>query len=375
MSDPTPPVPGPEPAARRRKLSRTWIVAVAVVVVLALGLGGAAYGVHVEGDARAREYSEALDAWNDQKNDLLGAPAEATNGLWDFDDSTTKKSLARQKVACERVLTLRKSAARNAAAVPKEPDNFFKLLSSDERTAIKESAARAKAVKAYATAADNVLVQMRRDCVWNIRVNATKEGDSGAEKIFDKAQDLLLKPGRSVGNYYCPSTSKASCLPVSVQERTRYVELILKGLKVDKAYLTKRFFAGSSCDRTSYAELCSALKANLSSYYANIGDYSGAIKSVAPSNSKLGREFDKMVKNNKSADKAFKKALFKAHPDFKSNFRVSRYPFWQEAYFDASTEESIESLDQLRKAVLSGSGSTGSGSLQALGELPDVHLR
>lgn len=373
MSDPTLPVPAPEPTAPRRKLSRKWIVSIVVVVVLALGLGGAAYGVHAEGDARAKEYAKALDAWNDQKNDLLGAPAEANSGLWDFEDATTKKSLAKQKVACDRVQVIRKSAAKNAAAVPEEPDNFFKLLSSDERDAIKASVARKKAVKAYAKAAEKALVQLRKDCVWNIKVNATKDNASGAQKILDKAEGLLLKPGRSAGNYYCPSSSKGSCLPATVAERTRYVELILKALRVEKDYYTKRYFAAGSCDRTSYAELCSALKANLASYYANIGDYGAVVKSIAPSNSKLRKEYDKMVEDNKLVDKSFKKTLLKARPDFTSDFRVSKYPFWQEAYFDASAEKSIEKLDKLRKAVLG--GSADGDSLKALGEFSDGRLR
>ena len=133
MSDPTLPVPELEPTPRRRKVGRKWIIAIAVVVVLALALGGAAYGVKSKGDAKANDYAKALDAWNDQRNDLLGAPAEANADLWDFDDATTKKSLAKQVAACKRVLTLRESAAKNAAAVPTEPDTFFKILSSDER--------------------------------------------------------------------------------------------------------------------------------------------------------------------------------------------------------------------------------------------------
>jgi hypothetical protein len=373
MSDPTLPVPGLEPAAPRRRRSRKWIVIIAVVVVLALGLGGAAYGVQAKGDAKAREYSKALDAWNDQKNDLLGAPAEANSGLWDYDDATTKKSLAKQKVACDRVLTLRKSTARNAEAVPTEPDNFFKLLSSDERTAIKESVAREKAVKAYAKAADKVLVQMRRDCVWNIRTNSVKEGDSGAKKIFAKAKKLLLKPGHSAGNYYCPSSSKVSCLPASSADRTKFAELNLKALKVDKAYVMKRFFTPGSCDSTSYAELCAALKVDLASWYGNIGDYNAVFKTIDPSNVRLKQEFEQMKKGNKVADKAFKKALFKARPKFKSDFRVSKYPFWRDAFFSASAVDAIGKLDKLRKAVLLGPGNTD--SMEALGELSDVHVR
>jgi hypothetical protein len=375
MSDPTPPVPELEPAPRRRKIGRKWIVAVVVVLLLTLGLGGAAYGVHAKGDAKAKEYAKALDAWNDQRNDLVGAPAEANSGLWDFDDATTKKSLAEQKVACARVLTIRASAAKNAAAVPEAPDSFFKLLSSDERNAIKDSVTRKKAVKAYARAADKMLLQLRKDCAWNIKVNATKDAAPGSKKIFAKAKGMLLKPGHTSGNYYCPSTAKASCLPGSVQERTTYVELILKGIRVQKAYFTKRYFAGGSCERTSYDELCASLKSNLSSYYANIGDYGDVIKSVAPSTSKLRKEYDRMVKGNKAVDKSFKKILLKARPNLKSDFRVSKYPFWQEAYFSATAVDSIAKLDKLRKAVLSGSGSVGTDSLEALGELSDVHLR
>lgn len=373
MSDPTLPVPELEPTPRRRKIGRKWIVALAVVVVLALGLGGTAYWVHTEGDAKAAEYEKALDAWDDQRNDLLDAPTQANADLWDFEDPTTKKSLAKQKVSCDRVLTLRKSASKNAAAVPEAPDSFFKLLSSAERTAIKESVVRKKAVKAYAKAADKVLVQLHNDCAWNIKVNATKDSDSGAEKIFDKAKGLLLKPGHSSGSYYCPSTSKVSCFPGSVQDRTKYVELVLKAVRVDKAYRTKRYFGGSSCDRTSYAELCSTLKANLASYYANIGDYGDVIKSVAPSDSKLRKEYDQMVKGNKAVDKAFKKALLKAHPDLESDYRVTKYPFWQEAYFSASADRAIADLEKLKKAVLFGSPDTV--ELEALGELSDVRLR
>jgi hypothetical protein len=373
MSDPTPPVAELEPTPRRRKIGRKWIVAIAVVVVLALALGGTAYWVHTEGDAKAKEYEKALDAWDDQRNDLLDAPAEANHELWDFDDPTTKKSLAKQKVACERVLTLRESATKNAAAVPEAPDSFFKLLSSAERTAIKESVVRKKAVKAYAKAADKVLVQLHNDCAWNIKVNATKDDAPGSKKIFAKAKGMLLKPGHTAGNYYCPSTSKGSCLPASVQDRTTYVGLILKGIRVEKAYFTKRYFAGGSCDRTSYAELCSTLKANLASYYANIGDYGDVIKSVAPSDSKIRKEYDRMVKGNKAVDKSFKKALLKAHPDLESDYRVTKYPFWQEAYFDASADKAIADLEKLKKAVLFGSPDTI--ELEALSELSDVRLR
>jgi len=369
MSDLTPPAPELEPTPpRRRRIGRVWIIAVAVVVFLALAVGGAAYGVKAKGDAKAKDYAKALDAWSDQRNDLLGAPAEANSGLWDFDDATTKKSLAQQKEACARVLTLRTSAAKAAAAVPEEPDTFFKLLSSDERDAIKESAQRKKAVVAYAKAADEVLLQLRKDCTWNIKANSTKDDAPGAKKIRDQAKAMLLKPGQTAGNYYCPSTSKSSCLPATVQQRTKYVELIIKGIKVQKAYYIKRYFAGGSCERTSYDELCAALKRNVSSYFANIGDYGDVVKSVAPSNSKLRKEYDEIVKGNKAADKTFKKTLLKARPNLKSDYRVARYPFWQEAYFSATAVDSIAKLEKLRKAVLSGTGSTGSDSVEALGQ-------
>ena len=369
MSDSTLPVPEPEPTRRRRRIGRRSIIALAIVLVLALGLGGAAYGVKAKGDAKAEDYAKALDSWNEQRNDLVGAPAEANSALWDFNDATTKKSLVQQKRACARVLTLRESAAKNAAAVPEAPDSFFKILSSDERQAIKDSVKRKKAVKAYARAADKVLLQLRKDCVWNIRVNATADDAPGAKKIFKQAKGMLLKPGQSTGRYYCPSSAKGPCLPATVQERTAYVELILKGLRVSKAYYSKRYFAGGSCEKTSYAELCAALKTNLSSYYANIGDYGDVVKSVAPSSSKLRKEYDKMVKDNKAVDKSFKKTLLKARPNLKSDYRVVKYPFWQEAYFSAMAVESIEKLTKLREAVLSGSGSTGSDSVEALGQL------
>ncbi|MCW2750750.1 MAG: hypothetical protein JWR83_1860 [Aeromicrobium sp.] len=368
MTDPTLPVPEPEPAAPRRKFSKKWIVVPLVVVLLALAVGGAAYGVHAKGDAKAKEYSKALDAWSEKENDLVFTVASASSGLWDFDDATTKKSLATQKVACNRVLTLRKSAAEDAAAVPMAPDSFFKILSADERKVLKDSAARGKAVKAYAKAVNVVMVQLRKDCVWNIKSNSSKEGDSGAKKIFDQAKELLLKPGHTAGNYYCPSSSKVSCLPATVAQRTQYATLILKALKVDKTYIMKKFFAAGSCDSTSYAELCTALKADLASYYANVGDYSAVFKSIDPSNTKLKQEFEQMKKGNKAADKSFKKALFKAHPDFKSDFRVSKYPFWPEAYFDASAGNLIASLEKLKKAVLHLSGSSGD-SVDALDEL------
>lgn len=353
MTDPTMPAAAPvEPAAPRRRrlrLKRKWVI---VGVLVALVLGGGAYGANAKGNANAEKYDDAVDAWNDQKNEMLGAPGYANGNLWDFDDATTKKSLKKQRLACAEVLDLRKSVAKGAAAVPTATDNLFKLASPDQRDAIKTSKARVKAVKAYAKAADKVLVQMRRDCAWNIKVNSVKEGDSGAKKIFDKAEKLLLKPGHSVGNYYCPSSSKGSCLPVTVAGRTKYAETILKAIKVDKAYTMKTFFSAGQCDSTSYGDLCAAFKANLASFYGNLGDYSAVFKQIDPSNATLKQEYEQMKKGNKSADKKFKKALLKAHPDFKSDYRVSKYPFWQEAYFNATGVELILSLDKLRKAVL-----------------------
>ena len=219
------------------------------MVVLALVLGGAAYGVNAKGDAKAKDYEKALDAWNDQRNDLLDAPAEANSDLWDFEDPTTKKSLKKQKAACERVLTLRESAAKNAAAVPKASDSFFKLLSSAEREAIKESEAREKAVKAYAKAADKVLVQMHEDCAWNIQANAAKDGDSGAKKIFDKAKDLLLKPGHSSGTYYCRRRPRSPASRRRCRSEPSTSSWILKALRVDKAYFMKKFFAPERATR------------------------------------------------------------------------------------------------------------------------------
>jgi hypothetical protein len=371
MTDPTLPVPQLEPAAPRRKLPKKWIIIPVVVALLALALGGAAYGAHAKGDAKAKEYSTALEAWNQNEEDLLSAAVSANEGLWDFNDATTKKSVATQKVACDRVLTLRTSATKDAAAVPKAPDTFFKILSSDERKVLKDSAARAKAVKAYAKGVDDVMVQLHKDCAWNIRVNSTKWGDSGAKKIFDQAENLKLKVGHSEAGYYCPSSSKLDCLPVTAAKRTQFATLILKALKVEKAFVMKRFFAAGSCDSTSYAGLCTAFKVQLASYFGNVGDYSAVFKTVDPTNStKLGQEYERMKKGNKAADKAFKKALFKAHPEFNSDPRVSKYPFWQEAYFDASAGKSIASLDKLKEAIphVPGNGD----SVDVLGEVADV---
>lgn len=356
MTDPYSPVPDvpaaadAEPAPRRRRLKKKWVISVVAVAML---LGGAGYAGHAKGNSNAEKYEKALDDWRDQRNDLVGAPSEANSGLWEFyEDPTTKKSLSEQRRACSRVMTLRKSASQAAAAVPTAPDSMFKLFSPGERKATKDSAARKKAVKAYAKAVDKIMVQMRRDCAWNIKINATKESDSGAKKLFDKAEGLLLKPGRSAGNYYCPSSSKVSCLPATLGGRTQYAELIIKALKVDRKYVIKTFYSTGSCDSTSYAELCKELKADLVSYYGNIEDYNEVFKLVNPSNTELKEEHEKMKKGNKSADKAFKKALFEARPEFKDDFRVSKYPFWREAYFSASTVESIVSLEKLRKAVL-----------------------
>lgn len=352
MIDPTLPVPQPEPASPPRKFSRRWIVAIVVVALLALGLGGAAYGVHAKGDAKAEEYSKAIDAWDDQRSDLVSAPAAANNGLWDFDDATTKKSLAKQRVACARVLTLRKSAAGNAAALPKADDSFFKLLSSAERRAIKASVAREKAVKAYAKAADKVLVQLHSDCVWNIRTNSVDPDASGSKKITAEADKLMLKRGHSEGNYYCPSTGKGDCLPATAAKSARFAELFLKSIKVDKAYYLKQFFKAGTCDSTSYVELCTAMKAAMGSYYGSLEKYGSFFKSLETTNGWLAQEFSRLEKNNKAADIKFKAAMFKAHPEFKTDYRVRNDVFWQEAFFDASARDSIADLLKFRKAMV-----------------------
>ncbi len=360
MTDPTVPAPQqpeatPEPVQprRRRRPSKRWTIVLIVGFVLALALGGAAYGVHAKGDAKAEEYQKAIDDWNDQKNQLLSAAASANSGLWErFDDPTKKKSLAKQKAACDEVLSLRDDAAKATADLPEAPDSTFKFLSSAHRDAIKTSEARMKAVNAYFKAADEVLVQMRRDCRWNIKLNSVKEDDSGAAKIYDKAEGMLLKPGRSLGNYYCPSSSKVSCLPVSQADRTRFAELILKALKTEKKFTMKTLFGSGSCKATSYRDLCVSLEANLTSYYANIGDYSAVFKQIDPSNAELKQEYEQMKKGNKSADKKFKKDLFKAHPDLKEDPDVSKFPFWREAYFNASAHEAVSNLNDLKQAVL-----------------------
>lgn len=379
MSDPILPAPEAEPTApRRRKIGKKWVISIVAVVVLALVLGGAAYGVRAKGDSKAKEYAKALDAWSAKRDDLLSATSKANTGLWDFGDATKKKSLANQKVACDAVLAARKSVAKDVAAVPAAPDSFFKLLSSDERQAIKDSKARNKAVKVYAEAADEELVQMHRDCVWNIRVNSVKDGDSGSKKIYAQAENLLLKPGATAGNYYCPSSAKASCLPASVAGRTQFASLILKAIKLDKSYVIKRFFNRGTCGRTSYGDLCTAMRKTVSSYYGNFGDYSAVLTSIAPSNAKLKAKFEALKDGNKAADKKFKKALFKAHPDFKSDYRMSKNAFWQEAFFAASANKAVDHLDKLSKPVLKGSGLNGSGgggSLDALGELAQTRLR
>ncbi|MEO6606267.1 MAG: hypothetical protein ABIN55_11680 [Aeromicrobium sp.] len=358
MTDPTLPVPQPEmpaePPTRKRRFrpGKKLTIAIIVGLVLALLLGGAAYGINAKGDAEAEKYAKAIDDWNDEKNELLGVTGSANSGLWEFDqDPSKKKSLATQKVACDAVLTARKEAAKNAASLPEAPDSFFKLLSSAEREAIKTSKARVKAVKAYAKAADEVLVQMRKDCRWNLKANAAKEGDSGAKKIFDKAEKLMLKSGQSEGGYFCPN-GKGDCIPATAAKRAKFAELTIKGIKVDKAYILKKFFGPGSCEATSYAELCDDLKKNLASYYGSLSSYGALFKTIGPTSSEAEEEFARMQKSNKSADKSFKKALMKAHPDFKDDFRISKYPFWREAYFSASTVDAISSLDKLKEAIL-----------------------
>ena len=348
MTDPILPTPVPEPTPRRRKVNRKKWVGIAAVVVLLLGGAG---GTYAKGEADAKEYSKDLDAWNDQRNDLLGAPSEANRLLWDFEDSTTKKSLARQKEACEDVETLRKSAAKNAEAFPAASDTFFKLLSSADREAIKDSAAREKAVNAYAKAADKVLVQLHKDCVWNIRANSADRGESGSKKVYDEADKLLIKKGQSDGAYYCPSSSEDDCLPAPAK-LTRYAELLLKAAKLDKAHFLKKYFEPGLCEATSYGELCGALKKNIASFYGSSVDYSKILKTLDPTSFRVEQEYDEMKKTDRKANKAFRVALFKARPELKSNFRVSESVFWREAFFDAVATASIQDLDKLRTAVL-----------------------
>lgn len=360
--------PAPEPEVKQRRLSRGWVIGIVAGVVSTLVLGGAAYGVKAKGDSQAETHAKALEKWAGQQQDMLRAPAEANRVLWDlYEDPTTKESLARQKKACEKVVHLQADVAEHASAVPRESDNFFKLLSSDERDAIKRSKARVKAVKAYAKAADEVLEQRHRDCVWNIKVNSVKEGDSGAKKIFDEAEKLKLKAGHSEGNYYCPS-GKVDCIPVTAAKREKYAELVLEAIKVDKAYVMKEFFVAGQCDSTSYAELCVALKDNLSSFYGSLEDYSEIFAAVVPTNAKIKSELDAMKKSGKKADKAFGVAMFKAHPDFKADARLADDPFWQEAYFSATAKKAISELSELRDAVR-GLSSAGADSVDALGPI------
>lgn len=348
MSDPILPTPAPEPAPRRRKISRKTWVGVAVASVLVLGGVGGAYA---KGESDAKEYAKALDAWNDQKNDMLGAPSEANRLLWDFEDPTSKKSLALQKEACEDVETLRKSAAKNAEAFPAASDTLFKLLSSADRRAIKDSAAREKAVNAYAKAADTVMVQLHKDCVWNIRANSADRGDSGSKKVYDEAETLVIKKGQSDGAYYCPSSSDEDCLPHPAK-LTRYAELLLKAAKLDKSYFLKQYFKPGLCEATSYGQLCGALKKNIASFYGTSAEYSKILKTLDPTSVRVEQEFDEMKKKDRKANKAFRAALFKARPELKSSPRVSESVFWREAFFDAVATASIEDLDKLRTAVL-----------------------
>lgn len=366
MTDPA--TPATEPEAKRRRLSKTWRIGIVAGVASLLVLGGAAYGVKAKGDSQADDYAKALDAWNDQRNDLLGAPSEANRVLWAIDeDATTKKSLVTQREACDDVVTIQKSVAKNAAAVPKEPGSFFKLLSSDERKAIKDSAARVKAVKAYAKAADTVLEQLHKDCTWNIRANSADGGESGSKKVYDEAEKLLLKPGHSSGSYYCPSSSDGSCLPGSRAEQTHYAELLLKAIKLDKEFFMKEYFTPGSCESTSYGALCKDLKANLASYYGTSEDYSAIIKTIDPTSSKVEDEFKKMEKLDKVSNKEFKAALLKAHPELKADSRVADNVFWREAFFNASAEAAIKKLDKLRQAVLD--VANDSDSVDVLGQV------
>lgn len=352
MTDPITPAPPPEFAPRRRRLNRKWII---VGVLVALVLGGGAYGANAKGNSNAEKYDKAMHAWNDQKNDLVGAPAAANSELWDFEDATLKRSLKKQKRACSEVLNYRKAAAKNAAALPTKSGSFFKVFSSAERKAIKSSKEREKAVKAYARAADKVLVQMHRDCAWNIKVNSAKEGDSGANKIVQQAEGLRLKVGQTEGNYYCPASYEYDCLPTTAAKRSQYAKLLIKAINVERKYVMKRYFSPGTCDFTSYGDLCIPLRKGFASFYGSLESIGSVFGGIDPTNAKLQTEVDRMLKSSKSADKAFKKALFKAHPDFKDNHRIMQSAFWQEAYFDAATVVAITDINKLKKKLLDAS--------------------
>lgn len=354
MSDPILPTPAPEPAPRRRKVGRTWTKWIIGGVLVALVLGGGAYGANLKGNSNAEKYDTAMRAWNDQKNDLVGAPAAANSELWDFEDATLKKSLKKQKRACSEVSTYRKSAAKNAAALPTKSNSIFRFFSPAERKAIKSSKAREKAVEAYANAADKVLVQMHRDCAWNIKVNSAKEGDSGAKKIVKQAESLMLKAGHSEGSYYCPSSYEFDCWPATAAKRVQYAELLIKAINVERKYVMKRYFSPGTCDSTSYGDLCVPLKKGIASFYGSLESIGSVFGDIDPTNAKLQAEVKRMLKSSKSADKSFKKALFKAHPDFKDNYMfMEESTFWREAFFDAATVEAITDIDKRRKKVLS----------------------
>ncbi|WP_332644612.1 hypothetical protein [Aeromicrobium sp.] len=351
MTDPILPTPAPEPTPRRRRrLNRKWII---VGVLVTLVLGGGAYGANAKGNSNAEKYDNAVDAWNDQKNDLVGAPAAANSELWDFEDATLKKSLKKQKRACSDIRNYRKSAAKNAAALPTKSNSVFKYFSPAERKAIKSSKAREKAVKAYARAADKVLVQMHRDCAWNIKVNSAKEGDSGANKLVKRAEGLRLKVGQT--EYYCPSSYEYDCLPTTAAKRAQYAELLIKAINVERKYVMKRYFSPGSCDSTSYGDLCVQLRKGFASFYGSLESIGSVFGDIDPTNAKLQTEVQRMLKSSKSADKAFKKALFKAHPDFKDNYMFMESAFWKEAFFDAATVEAITDINKLKKKLLDAS--------------------
>ncbi len=350
MTEPTLPAPQPDSVATRRRLSRTWLIAIAGSGLLVLVLGGAAYGLHANGDAKAKNYAKAVAAWHDQRSDLLGAPSEANRGLWELtDDPTTKKSIASQKTACEGVETLRASAAKSGAAVPKVDKGAFDFLSSAKREAVKDSAGRTKAVKAYTDAANKVLVQMHKDCLWNIDFNSRQASKSDTYR--DQAEKLNLKHGQSEGAFYCPSGGKVDCLPATAAKRAKYAELTLKANRLDETNFLKSFASGG-CSSTSYAALCKDLKANGMAFLSNEKRWAKFVKVADPTSIRVNQESARRTKSNKAADKAYKVAVFKAHPGFKDDDRLTSNPLWNEVFFDDAAVAANDGLKKLRDAVL-----------------------
>lgn len=344
MTEPTTPTPsGSAPAPASGPLGRAWI-ALIIALVLVLGLGGAAYGVHHAGNSKADDYAKALSAWDGEKDKLVSAPTTATSGLWDFGKSSEDKSVAKQKVACARVDKLRKSVAKDANALPTTGGGLFKVLSSSYRKAAKNSAAREKAARAYAKAADSMLAQLHKDCLWNIRYNSS---DSGSKKYWDQAEKLVLKNGHSEGGITC--SDKRDCVPATSANRVKYADLRLKANKIDETYYLKLVGDGA-CAATSYGKVCEAMKADWVTYYDNEAHYNTLVKHSNSSDPGIAKEITRLEKSNAAATKKFKAALDSLHPEFKTDKRLSKSPFWTEAYFDASTKKAIVGLTKLSKA-------------------------